>query len=343
MSQEKKLGVCIVGCGDMGTKHAERWSNLAEVEVAAVVDTIETRADRLAERYRLDGWYTDYRPAVSLPQVDVVSVCVPTGSHAEISIFAAHQGKHVLCEKPIALTLAQVNRMIAAARQNKVKLGLGFMRRYSPITAGLKEWLARGELGRPVMYQAVDAREIRPKLEMHDVEANGGPVIDMGVHLYDGWRTIFDSPPVKVFAQGLKLAQARPELAQIQKIAYDTASIVVHHASGDIGNFVVSWGLPPGVTPPGRPDQIFGPKGLAEVEYGISHQEVRLNQSGAEGARVIFSSDQDMYQLEIDDFARTILEDRPPKTPAEDGKAALRVALAALESIKTGQAVSLEN
>lgn len=340
MSPEKKLGVCIVGSGDMGTKHAERWNNLPEAEVVAVVDVVEARAVNLAQIHRLDTWYTHYGPAISLPEVDVVSVCVPTCDHADVSIAAANQGKHVLCEKPMALTLAQVEDMVTAARKNEVKLGLGFMRRYSSITADLKAWLAQGDMGRPVMYHAVDVRELRPKREMHDVEANGGPIIDMGVHLYDGWRTIFDSPPVRVFAQGLKLAQEQPALSHIQKIAYDTASVVVHYASGDIGNFVVSWGLPPGVTPPGRPDHIFGPNGLAEVEYGITHQEVRLSQSGYD-SQVIFASDEDMYQLEINDFARAVLDGRPPATKAEDGQSSLKVALAALESIQTGQAVSL--
>lgn len=340
MSDQQKLGVCIVGAGDMGAKHADRWRNVPAVEVAAVVDVDEARAERLAGTCGLDGWYTDYRPAVSLPEVDVVSVCVPTCDHPAVTIFAANHGKHVLCEKPIALTLAEVDQMEAAARQNRVKLGLGFMRRYSPITADLKNWLARGELGRPVMYHAVDVREIRPKREMHDVHANGGPIIDMGVHLFDGWRFIFDSPPVQVFAQGVKLAQERPELADIREIAYDTASIVVRYGSGDIGTFVVSWGLPPGVTPPGRPDHIFGPHGLTEVGYGITEQRVRVTRTGAE-AEVLASSDLDMYQLEIDDFARVIREDRSPATTVEDGRVSLQVALAALESIETGRVISL--
>lgn len=341
MSPTNKLGVCIVGCGDMGTKHAERWNRLPGAQVVATVDLIETRAERLARAHRLDHWYTDHRPAVSLPGVDVVSVCVPTCSHPEITIFAANRGKHVLCEKPIALTLADAEAMGRAARQNRVKLALGFMRRYSSITTQLKAWLARGELGRPVMYQALDVRDIRPKREMHDRRANGGPVIDMGVHLFDGWNNIFDSQPVEVYAQGLKLAQKRRELAHISEIAYDTASIVVRYASGDVGNLLVSWGLPPGVTPPGRPDQIFGPNGLAELEYGLNHQDLRLLRSGA-APELVAGSDEDMYQLEISDFARAILEDRPPKIGVAEGRDSLKVALAALESIQTGRTVNIE-
>ncbi|HIQ05799.1 MAG TPA: Gfo/Idh/MocA family oxidoreductase [Anaerolineae bacterium] len=341
LSMSKKgLGVCVVGCGDMGNKHAERWNRLTDARVVAVVDILEERAKRLADRCGLDTWYTDYRPAISREDVNVVSVCVPTYLHPEIAIFAANQGKHVLSEKPIALTLQGADAMIEAARRHRVKLAVGFMRRYSPVLPKLRDWLAAGHLGRPVMYYATDVREIRPKREMHDAHANGGPVIDMGVHLFDGWTYIFDAQPVEVFAQGMKLAQGRQELAHIRDLAYDTATVIVRYASGDTGTFVVSWGLPPGVVSFDSSDQILGSKGIAQVEYRITHQEVRTMREGGNWESVAVS-DQDMYQNEIASFARCILEDQPPLATGEDGRAALRVALAALESVQTGQSVFL--
>jgi len=129
-------------------------------------------------------------------------------------------------------------------------------------------------------------------------------------------------------------------LDHIDGIAIDTASILVRYESGDIGNFVVSWGLPPGVTPDGTPDTIFGPHGLIKVGYGITHQEARATQVDGQ-EELVHKSTQDMYQLEIEDFAQSILTNRSPKTTGQDGKAALAVALAAIESIKTGQPVSV--
>jgi UDP-N-acetylglucosamine 3-dehydrogenase len=335
-----KLGVCVVGCGDMGSRHAECWSHLTRAQVVAVVDNIEERAQRLAHICSLGTWYTDYRPAVSLEEVDVVSVCVPTCLHPEVTIFAVAHGKHVLCEKPIALSLQDADAMIEAARSNGVKLGLGFMRRHSPVTHALRDWLAEGDLGSPVLYCATDVREIRPKREMHDSHANGGPIVDMGVHLFDGWAYLFNSKPVEVFAQGLRLAKERPELAHIREIAYDTAVITACYASGDIGSFVVCWGLPPGVALPGSPDRILGPNGIIQVEYGLVHQEVRVMRERG-GWELISVCEEDMYQLEIAHFGRCVLEDEPPLTVGEDGKTALRVALAALESLETGQSVLL--
>ncbi len=337
---DDKLGVCIVGCGGMGTVHAKWWAGLPEARVAAVVDVIPERAAALAESCQLDTWYTDYREALKLTEVDVVSVCVPTVTHPEVTIFAANQGQHVLCEKPIALTLADADRMIEVTRQKGVKFSLGLMRRYSPVMETLRDWLGQHQIGRPLLYYATDAREIRPKREMHNPQGNGGPVIDMGVHLFDGWAYLFDSEPVEVFAQGFKFAAGRAELAQFDEVAYDTANILVRYASGDIGSFIVSWGLPPGVNPAFRPDRIFGPAGTVELGLGPDHQEARLTKEGSD-LELVVNSNRNMYRLEIVDFARCILEDRPPRNTGQQGRAALQVALAALESIQTDRPVAM--
>jgi predicted dehydrogenase len=324
----------------MGTKHAHHWDVLPQARVVAVVDVARERAIRLAHAYNLETCYTDYRPAIALDDVDVVSVCVPTCFHPEISTFAAEHGRHVLCEKPIALTLDEAEAMIAASRRNGVKLGMGFMRRHSSVVPILRDWLSAGNLGRPVMYHAIDVREIRPKLEMHDAQANGGPVIDMGVHLFDLWSYLLDSEPVAVFANGLRLARHHPQLEQIPDIAYDTAAVQVRYASGDIGVFVVSWGLPPNMNPDSIPDRIMGPKGPAQVVYALTHQQADvMNEQGEWCA--LATSHEDMYQVEITRFADWVLEDRPFPATGAEGLAALRVALTALESVQTGQAVSL--
>ncbi len=335
------LGVCIIGAGAMGNLHAQRWNRVPHAEVVAVADIQAERARMLAHEMELSHSFTDYRHAIDQPAVDVVSICVPTYLHAEIATFAAEHGKHVLCEKPIALTLADTDAMIEAARRNNVLLGIGFMRRFSPVQADLRAWLAAGEIGRPVMYHAVDFREVRPKREMHDAHANGGPILDMGVHLFDGWANAFDSHPVQVFAQAHTLARGRPELAHIKELAYDTAVIVVRYASGDTGTFVVSWGLPPGVNPPPVPDQIFGPKGMADIQYHAGFQELRALKEGNEWYTVS-TAECDLYQSEVQTFADCVRAGSDQLLPAtgHDGRAALQVALAALESIETGQVVN---
>ena len=359
---KQQLNVCVVGCGALGTVHAEAWQRLPNAKVVAVVDIIEVRAKILAEKCGLDAWYLDYRD-VPLEGVDVVSVCVPTCSHSEISVYAAEHGKHVISEKPIALTLEGAEAMIRAAEENGVKLALGFMRRHSPILPAMRAWLSAGQLGRPVLYQATDFREIRPKIEMHDANANGGPVIDMGVHLFDLWAYIFDAEPVEVSARGLTFAEGRDELASVSEIACETATITVTFASGDIGVFNVCWGLPPTVTPPPARDQILGANGFAEAFYARDHQEIRAlyevtgsvfdkDKEDEETSdeppledrwQIVASSRQDMYRREIANFAHCIQNDLTPLAGGAEGLRALRVALGAMESIRTGKTVKLQS
>ena len=336
---KSKLGVCIVGCGYMGGIHAECWAQNPEVDIVGVVDIDEVRGDRMASQYRLDNFFSNYLDIIVGDEVDIVSVCIPTSLHAEVTIAAAEAKKHVLCEKPIALTLKEADRMIEASERNQVKLGLGFMRRHTPVLDDLKEILGKDQLGRPVLYNASDIRELRPKREMHDAEINGGPVIDMAVHLIDMWTYVYDARPVSVSAQGLRLAADRPEIAHIEHLAVDTASVVVKFDSGDIGTFIVTWGLPPKVTPENRPDQIYGEKGLGEVYYGRNKQELLIMEEGARWHTASISH-QDMYQNQIDAFVRWIRDDEPFPARGEDGKSALQVALGALESIKTGKTIN---
>ena len=336
----EKLGICIVGCGYMGLIHATRWANVPEAKIVAVSDFDENRADRMANEFKLDRFYTDYLDAIALPEVDVVSICIPTTFHLEVAVAAAELGKHILCEKPIALTLDQADQMIAAAQANNVKLGVGFMRRHSPVVQALKGFLADDTFGHPVLYNASDVRELRPKHEMHDAAVNGGPVIDMAVHLIDLWTMVFDAKPMSVSAQGLKIGRDRPEIEHIDDIAIDTATVLVRFESGDIGTFVVTWGLPSKVNPPQHQDQIYGPKGLGKAYYHGNKQELQVMSEGGVWETLSISHE-DMYQNQAANFVKWILEDQPFPATGEDGKAALQVALAALESIQTNQTIHL--
>lgn len=335
----RTLGVCVVGCGFMGAIHAARWRDLPRARVLAVADIDPGRAQALAARVGAQA-YTDYAEALRHPGVEAVSVCLPTHLHAEVALAAIGLGKHVLCEKPMALRLEDAERMRAAAQAQGVTLGIGFMRRHSPVVHDLRAWLATGYFGRPVLYQAADIRELRPKRLMHDADGNGGPVIDMAVHLFDLWAHVFDSAPVSVAAQGLTLAAQRSEIAHITHKAIDTAVITVTYASGDVGAFTVSWGLPPAVNPEAWPDRVYGPGGVLEAEYHMAAQQLRwLKEGGA--WETVSESDEDMYQREIAAFARCVLDNAPLEGTVEHGIQALRVALAALESIRTGQMVKV--
>jgi len=330
-----RLGVCVVGAGERGTQHARAWESLGNVRLVAVADIDRGRAERLAEELNFDFWSTDFRSAVSQPGVDIVSICTPAYFHPEVAVFSAEKSRHILCEKPIALTLEAADVIIEAARENDVKLSIGFQRRYTKYAETLAEVIQKGEIGRPVMFRLESAVEIRPKRAMHDRRrGNAGPVVDGCCHYFDLWRMIFNSEPTRVTARGFTFAEGRKELEGIEELAPDTVALIVEHASGDLGVITVSWGLPPGVKGR-RGSDILGPEGVI-----LLNRELRVIKEGGVERR-IGPFVEDALREEVRSFAQSVLTDTEPKVTGEDGRVALRVSLAALESIETGETVEL--
>ncbi|NPV08392.1 MAG: Gfo/Idh/MocA family oxidoreductase [Anaerolineae bacterium] len=333
-----ELGVCIVGAGMMGRNHARAWSAVEGARLVAVADVDLRRAQSLAQEYGIEHAYQDYRQALESPAVQVVSVCVPAHYHPEVTLFAAERGKHVLCEKPIALTTERAQAMIAAARRNDVRLGIGFQLRQLRSTGDIVRLMGEGAIGRPAMWVYTFTMPIRPKVAMHDMlTGNGGPVVDFCPHRFDLWRLAFDSEPVQVEAQALTLAQGRPELAGLKQLAPDTVSLLVRYASGDVGALSISWGLPPGVSG-GSFAEVWGPKGLMRPDL----DSVRLLTEGGEEATLGPYGEDVMVEAmrhQAEAFAQAVRTGGSPTATGEDGLAALRVSLAALRSAEAGQPV----
>ncbi len=326
----------MVGAGARGTTHARVWKMIDNARLVAVADIDEERAKEAAKKFDFDVWSTDFRKVVSRPDVNVVSVCTPAFYHPEVTVFAAQRGKHILCEKPIALTLDDADRMIEAADAHSVILTIGFQRRYTRYASTLARLIQRGEIGRPVMYRIMSAVEIRPKRAMHDMKrGNGGPIVDSCCHWFDLWRMVFNAEPTRVTARGLTLAKGREELKHIQELAPDTAALIVEYDSGDIGVITVSWGLPPGVAGQ-RGQDILGSGG---VMFPGRDEITVVKEGGRE--KKIGGLMEDAAKKQIHHFVRTVAEEDEPKVTGEDGKIALRVSLAALESMETGKPVTL--
>jgi predicted dehydrogenase len=328
----------VVGAGMMGRNHVRAWSGVEGTRVVAVADVDQARASALASEYGVENVYSDYRPALERPDVQMVSVCVPAYYHPEVTIFAAERGKHVLCEKPIALTTERAQAMIEAARRNDVRLGIGFQLRQLQATRDIVRLMSEGAIGRPAMWVYTFTMPIRPKVAMHDMlTGNGGPVVDFCPHRFDLWRLAFDSEPVLVEAQGFTMATGRPELAKIKQLAPDTVSLLVRYASGDVGALSISWGLPPGVSG-ATFAEVWGPKGLMRPEVDSVH----LLTEGGEAATFGPYGEDVMVEAmrrQAEAFAQAVRTGGSPTATGEDGLAALRISLAALRSAETGQPI----
>ena len=329
-----ELGVCVIGAGALGTVHAENWRTVPGARLVSVADPDTDRAQALCEKVGAESWHGDYCEALDQRGIDAVSVAVPSSLHRACSVAAMDRGYHVLCEKPISLNVEDAEAIIAARDRNGVKLALGFCKRFMEQILTVRDLVQQGRLGRPCVYRFITGWERRPKLWIMDKNWGGGPVIDFCCHYFDQWRIIFAAEPVRVKATGMTFSEGAEELPGVEP-EVDTASIMVEYSSGDVGLISVTWGLPAGVQTPNHED-VLGPNG-AVIIMGPHRLTVLTRQETEEFTDL----DADMHPAQLAAFADAIRRDLPVAASAEDGLLALRVSLAALESIHSGAAVDL--
>ncbi|HZO88034.1 MAG TPA: Gfo/Idh/MocA family oxidoreductase [Chthonomonadaceae bacterium] len=187
----KTVRIGIVGCGGIANgKHMPSLSKLDNVELVAFCDIIPERAQKAAKEYGKENAkvYTDYRKLLEDKTIDVVHVCTPNDSHAEITIAALEAGKHVMSEKPMAKTAADARRMVEAAKRTGKKLTVGYNNRFRPDSQYLHQVCRRGDLGE--IYFA-KAHAIRRRavptwgVFLDEEKQGGGPLIDIGTHALD--------------------------------------------------------------------------------------------------------------------------------------------------------------
>lgn len=331
MNAERR-GVAIIGAGDMGRRHAEHWA-ASGARIVVVCDPDGGRASELAARYEAASC-AEPLVGVAWDGVDVVSVCTPTYLHAAISVRALQEGRDVLCEKPVALTLADAESMAAAERASKGRLRIGFMRRFDPLWWRVER--DRADLGGPLMAQATLAAGVRPKLLMHDARANGGPVIDMACHVFDRWERLFGRPAEEISAVGHTYGADKPELAGLEHVALDTVQVALRYGEAGSAQLQLSWGLPSG-TPARERHTYLGPGGLLEVDGDV----VTRTQGATPES---FAPDVvDPWREEVTAFARELDGDGPQGlADVQDGIRALRASLAVLASVREGRPVRPE-
>lgn len=334
--KSEKLRVCVIGCGDMGAKHAAAWARRDDARVVAVSSPTEARRRALADKFGAKA-YADAYEAMDQDDVNVVSICTPAGFHADYACHAMRRGRHVLCEKPIALTLADAGRMIACAAEHRVHLATSFQYRGLPRIAKYRELFLSGELGSPLLMQYRDTREVRPKLAMHRPEGNGGVVIDMAGHHIDAFRYITGAEPVEVTATGHTFGRGKPRLQSIERLAIDAATLQIRFAGGHALQLLLNWGMPEGF-PEQRAEYLAGPKLAGVVETAEFDKQFCL-QRGIE--REVLPDAVPNHASRVDDLAEAILNGKPLEVTGQDGRVALRVSLAALQSIQTERSVPL--
>ncbi len=188
-SSAKELAWGLIGCGDIAHKRvAPALRDLAECDFVGVSRERGELAESFAREFSARKWYPTWQELLGDEELDAVYIAAPVHVHAAQTIAAAEAGKHVLCEKPMAMNVAECDRMIAASRANNVKLGVAYYRHFYPVVERVKEILGSGELGRPVIAQINSFESFDPPPDhsrywlLRRDRSGGGPMFDFGCH-----------------------------------------------------------------------------------------------------------------------------------------------------------------
>lgn len=323
------MNVAIIGCGGMGTLHARMARNCG-LNIVACGDTNKARAKTLAADFDAEA-STNCEALIARDDVDIICVTTPTPMHTPYVTAAARAGKHIFCEKPFGRTLNQCQEALAAVEKAGVKLFVAHVVRYFQDFEAIRQQVQSGQVGKPGFIKTYRGG-IFPQGEnhwYHDYEQSGGVTLDCIIHDFDWIRYLFGNPS-RVFCQTLQ----RPD-------ALDYAQVTLRMEQGVIAHTIGSWAHPAGFR---MKVEISGDQGL--VTYDSNEAPVttmKREVAGGEPGMIVPGSPvpKSPYQLEWEDFLGWINGESEPRVTPEDAVWAVRIALAALESAKSGQPVAL--
>ena len=336
----RQVGICLVGVGRAGAVHARNYAfNLRDTRIVAIVDANLNAAKACAGETGAEFYYSDHRDALRVKEVDAVCISTPTFTHARIAIDAAESGKHVFCEKPMALTLKEADEMISAAKRQHVILQIGFMRRFSPEFQAAKRQLAEGAIGKLTLIKSTGRGPGLPPTWACDPRTSIGMLAEVNSHDFDTARWLMESEVERLYAEAEALAV--PELKERYEGFYDRSVVVLRFRNKALG--VIDGACPAKYGYDARVE-ILGTEGVMLVgERNNQAVIICTKQRGAYSSS--FPSWRDRFRegyLEEDrHFADCIANDKEPLASGEDGRAVLELTLAATKSFKTGEPITL--
>ncbi|HKX33518.1 MAG TPA: Gfo/Idh/MocA family oxidoreductase [Blastocatellia bacterium] len=338
-----EIGLGVVGCGMIGRVHAEAVRSIAGARLLAVCARDPERTAEFAAGFEVAG-YTDYREFLQHPGLQIVTICTPSGTHAELGIQAAQAGKHVLVEKPIEITLERADTLIRACDQAGVKLGVIFQSRFLPAVQQLQQAVAQGRLGRLMIGDAYikwfRAPEYYAPGSWHGTLRldGGGALINQAIHTVDLLRWIM-GPVETVFA--MKAALRYPQIE-----AEDTLVANLRFQNGALGVIEAATSVKPGFK---RRLEISGERGTVildgdalgcwaiEGEREAVGDQPQLTDGSANPAAI----SNEGHRRQIQDLIQAVNEDRPPMIDGREGRKSLELVAALYESALRGEAVKL--
>ena len=336
MNKIPKVRVGVIGTGRIGTLHIEHIAqDIPEAELVALCSLDRPSMETLAKRFNVAQTTNDYTELLADPQIDAVLVTSATNTHVEISQAAAKAGKHIFCEKPIALDLEQIDETLAIVEKAGVKFQVGFNRRFDASFMRVHEAVASGEIGDPHIMRITSRDPAPPLIEY--IKVSGGIFLDMTIHDFDMARYLIGDEVEEIYATGG--VRVDPQIGAAGDI--DTAVITLQFQNGVIATIDNSREAVYGYD---QRVEVFGSKGMVTAANLLTDT---VTFSGSEGTRAalppyfFLERYKAAFLSELQAFFACIQEDTPPPVTGKDGRAPVVMGLAALKSLRENRPVRL--
>lgn len=340
MSDQLRFG--LIGCGRVAPRHVQSIGELPDARLIAVADIVESRAQRFSKESGA-AIYTEYRYMLERTDIDVINICTPSGLHAQMTVDALTAGKHVIVEKPLALSLADADRMIATAQATGRKLCVVLQNRYNPPMQDLRRVIDEGRLGRLLLGNAT-VRWYRPQEYYEDgwhgtLAMDGGALMNQSIHHIDALQWLMGEVD-SVTAYTATLAhRMEAEDAGVAALKFKSGALGVIEGStvtypenleGSVAIFGEHGSVKVGGTALNR-------KVFWKVAGELEHEKEILTREQVDPPSVYGSS----HRAVIADMIDAIKADRPAKTHGAVARRSLAVVLAIYQAARSGATVKM--
>ncbi len=308
-----KLRWGLIGCGDISRKRvAPALGGIPECELIAVSRARVDLAEAFADEFGAKRWYGDWRELIADDEIDAVYIATPVYLHAEQTVAAAEAGKSVLCEKPMAMNPGECDQMIAACEFENVALGVAYYRRFYPAIRRVKEIIASGEIGKPVIAQINAFERFNPAPGedrywfLEKSKSGGGPMMDFGCHRLEILLNLFGPIERTTAVIGRALFDREVEDTCVASFEFGSgtqASLAVTHAAFESRDTL----------------DIYCGAGSIHTT-SLNRGEIRI--VSAAGERIEWRPQHaNLHQPLIEDFTRAVLDGREPEVGGDVGRA----------------------
>jgi predicted dehydrogenase len=339
---DQKIGFAIVGLGKFATQQImPNFKNCQHARITALVSGSPDKAKKLAKEYGVDAAsiydYQSFDKIKDDPAVQAVYIILPNGLHCEFTERAARAGKHVLCEKPMANTVEECQRMLKACADAGRKLMIAYRAQYEPFNLDAMARIRKGELGQLRAITADHGRAVKPDEEKADTWrvvkklAGGGSLMDIGIYSLNACRYLTGEEPSEVTAQE-STDRRDPRFKEVE----DNIHFTLRFPSGVLASCTSSYSIAEV-----KRYRVFGDKAWLDLDPAIDYNEHKMLIGGQKGKQEPKIKEGNQFAAEVDHFAECVQKNQTPKTPGEEGLKDVRLIQAIYEAARSGKVVKV--